>query len=182
MLDLDADPRPGGVPAPGRILRRGSDLHRFGPGDAVIVGARHPYRAGALALLVDDLGLVIHAEIMGQQQPHRAGVAVDHGTRVAAGVGAIVPDYRLRAPRAAAVARTFHEHVNVTGIAPPGATPFREGEQRAVRGPDDRRNAIRVIAVGAGGEDVGLDEISGGGGRGGCDVSQEDGQNEIRAK
>src|SRR5262249_24946927 len=116
-LELNADAWSGGVPGPVRLLDVFGDLDRLRPGDAVVSALRDPDGTCALALALDDLGLGVLAEVVRQQQPDGAGALIDDGTRVAAGVVAVIPDDLCRRPGLAAVGTAAEQQVDVAGVA-----------------------------------------------------------------
>ena len=115
-----------------------------------------PHGARALGGAGGDGALAVGAEVVGEEQPERAGGGVEDRAGIAAGVVGIVPDDLLRAPRATGVGGAFEEDVDIAGVATGGFAAFGKGEQVAVGRADDGRDAIGVIAVLAGDKDVGL--------------------------
>ena len=107
--------RTGGVPGPGGILDLAGDLARLRPTLALVPAAGDPHGARRLAL--DDQVLGAVGEVLAEQQPHDAGVAVQHRRRVAVGVGAGAHDQPLRLPAPPAVEAAPHHQVDITGIA-----------------------------------------------------------------
>ena len=67
---------------------------------------------------------------------------------------AVVGDDLQRRPRLAAVGRALQHQVDVAGVAAALLAALAEGEQRALRRDDQRRDAEGVVALGAADEEV----------------------------
>jgi hypothetical protein len=96
---------------------------------------------------------------MSEQQPYFASTAVNYWTRIAAGVLAVIPHNLRLAPGTSSIGTTFEQQVDVPGIASAAFSAFAEGQERAVGGNRERWNAIGVIAVSAGHEQIRLMEL-----------------------
>ena len=155
-LQLDAGTRAGGIPRPVGELHVGRDFARLRPGAAVVAGTADKHPARVLAGLVDDLGFVVVAAIPSVQQPDDAGLGIADNARIAAGVGAVIPDHAQPAPGFAAVFAELADGVNIPGIAAAALATLADGQQvsRAIH--RDGWDAEGVVALGAADEGRGL--------------------------
>src|SRR5690606_8535503 len=125
---------------------------------------------------VDDVRLVVDAQVVGRQQYDVAGCAVHHGAGIAAGVGTVIPDDSKLPPGAAVIPRACYHQVDVAGVTSTEAAAFCERQERPIERTHDGRDAIRVVAGGVRGIGIGLDETGGRGGGGGGVHDEQGGQ------
>src|SRR5207249_6223172 len=140
----DACAGSGRIPGPDGLFHVAGDLNRLAPGSAVVGALRDPNSAAAFARAVDDHGLGVAAQVVRHQKPNDAGLPIDDGTWVAAGVGTVVPNDLRAAPGFAAVVAAFDEKIDVAGVAAAVLASLAESEQDAVLRGDERRNAVGV--------------------------------------
>ncbi|GAA3097958.1 hypothetical protein GCM10017687_06040 [Streptomyces echinatus] len=172
--ELDAVHGPGGVPGvPVGGQDLGAQIARRGPGAAVVVAVLQ--MRGAVA---GDraAGAVRTAGVVRLREPDTAGGAVDDRGRVAVGVAGALVDHLERTPGAAAVGGAFEHDVDVGRVPAVEDAALGERQQRALGGPDDRRDAeARVPGVLGGLEQHLLFELRGSGRRSGvCRVGGDE--------
>ncbi len=142
--ELDTVHGPGGVPG---VPVRGQDLAaqvaRLRPGPAVVVAVLQMRGAVAGDGAVPGVRTA-GVERLGQQDP--AGPAVHDGRRVAVCVAGALGDDLERSPGAAAVGGALEDDVDVGRVTAVEDAALGEGEQRAGRGPHDRRDAEAGVA------------------------------------
>lgn len=116
----------------------------------MVVGVEREDAAGIGGLARLDVAFVVGTAVPAGQQDDAPGFADEHRRGVAAGVARVVPHDGHFAPRAALVRRTAHDQVDVAPVGRAVASRFGEGQQRAVGGADERRDAetgVTVVAV-----------------------------------
>ncbi len=168
------DGRRGGVAAPGAV-ELGRDVLGGAPRQAVVGAARDANARGRLGRRGPE------AAAGGEDAHHVARAGVDHEGRiaVAARLGVLRDGDRL-APRRAAVGASAQHHVDQVGqVALRVAAAVGHGQQRAVGGRHDGRNAVVLRAVVARGEEPHVDRL---GGRADGAGRQEDAAEQQRRK
>ena len=138
--------RSGGVPGPAGQLDRLGDFAGRAPAPAVVRRPQHEDPARVARGVAFDRALAVAPGVPGRQQHDLAPASRHDGRRIAAGVGAVVPDDRRGTPRAAAVRRPAHDQVDVSRIVLVVAARLGEGQQRPVGRTDDGRNPVSGIA------------------------------------
>src|SRR5205085_1439204 len=113
---LNANAGTSGYPGPVGLLGAGGDVYRLRPGQSVILTFADPDGPGPLARSVHDGGLLVHAQVVGQEQPDGAGGAVHHRAGIAAGVVALIPDDLYWQPGLAAVGAALEHQVDVARV------------------------------------------------------------------
>lgn len=127
-----------------------------------MVGGLHvPDGAGASGRFCNDVALVVGAVVMREQEMEDAGGFVEDEAGVAAGIVAVMTDDFRRAPRKAAVGGAFEDEFDSASVVETVFASLGEGEEVAIGGADDGRDAVSGAAVSAGDEDIGLDGSSG---------------------
>ena len=156
----NTDARPNGIPSKSiRIGRnRGSDVHANSPSCTIVV---------AIAIVSGSVTNIdrIHAGLVRtvpiEENPYPAVRAslggrqfggrrvVDHrGVRPAAQADADDLTEFAPSPGASGIGKAFEDDINITEIARAADSAFGSGNNGTIARRDDRRNAIRVIAVG----------------------------------
>ena len=89
----------------------------------------------------------VGAQIVRHQQPDDSSLPIDDRTRIAASVGAVVPDDLGLAPSFAAVVAALQKHIDSAGVAAAVLASLAKREQHAALGRDQRRDAVSVVAA-----------------------------------
>src|SRR3546814_394522 len=145
MLDLNANARAGGIPAPFLLFRIGGNVFSLGPSTAVIAAVRHPACPVGFCRVLNDILYMSRAQVMGHDNTHLACFFIYHRTGIAAGIVPIVPNNLLRAPGLSAVFGTFEQNINIPCIAPMIFTTLAKSQDRSLGSGHQRRYPVSSI-------------------------------------
>ena len=143
IRQLNAVGGTGGVPGPGRILRRRRDFLWFGPGHTVVLRPRQP--DGARRLAFGDQPLVTFGQILAEEQTEGPRPSVDHRTGVAAGHVRLGHQNLCHAPALTAVFAAAQQQVDLAAVGRAVPSPLTEREDGILPGHHQRRDAVCVV-------------------------------------
>src|SRR6266436_3484971 len=98
IFDLNSDPGASGIPTPGWVFDRGSNVRWCRPGLTIIFTLQKANRAFGQHLFSRDLFFIGRSRVMGSQQPNDSRLLIHDGARISARVRSIIPEHLLLAP------------------------------------------------------------------------------------